>query len=321
MRKYFAFFSLIFLLNACVNQVNTSNQIPQWYIKPLSNNGENLYGVAEGYSLEEATKAALADAAARLMVTISSQSTLLREENQASVNEEMRQQIKQNIEKIDFTNYQVSNSQQVGSKIYVEVKIPRQTFIIAQKEKLSFLEKQISDLNNNISGQNIIQKRNTWLKIADLQEQAIILTKMIDLENNSLKPKMMMLAKAQNELNSLNQNVEFYFEINSAPSIANVIKNALNKEKIQIAKSASNSPSQIKINISDKSSTANIYGSYITKLRITFENIAQGKIIASNEIEVSGSSVISEKESYLSAISSLKEKINDEGILKIIGII
>jgi hypothetical protein len=43
-------------------------------------------------------------------------------------------------------------------------------------------------------------------------------------------------------------------------------------------------------------------------------------VVASNTLEVTGSSSISEKESYFAALKSFEEKISEDGILKIIGI-
>ena len=95
-----------------------------------------IYGVAEGFTLEEATKTALADAAGRLMVSISSESELIKEENQNSYNEEMRQKVRQSIEKISFAGYEVSKSEQVDKKFYVEVSVERDPFIKEQKERV-----------------------------------------------------------------------------------------------------------------------------------------------------------------------------------------
>jgi hypothetical protein len=58
----------------------------------------------------------------------------------------------------------------------------------------------------------------------------------------------------------------------------------------------------------------------MTKLEIDFENIAAGNVVASNSVEVTGSSAISEHESYLASLTSLEEKIAKDGILKIVGI-
>ena len=123
------FFTFLLLITFAESSFSKSNDLPSWFIKPRANNIDMIYGVAEGYTLEEATKTALADAAGRLMVSISSESELIKEENQNSYNEEMRQKVRQSIEKISFTGYQVSKSEQVDKKLYVEVSIERDPFI------------------------------------------------------------------------------------------------------------------------------------------------------------------------------------------------
>lgn len=316
LKKIFLPFVFIALITSCKSD-KKSTELPSWYLMPKQNNSLSLFGVAEGFTLEEATKSALADAAARLIVTISSESTLLREENQNSANEEMRQQIKQNIEKIDFTNFKLSHSQQIAAQIYVEVEIARDDFIAAQKEKMLFLDRQISDLNKNIATQNLIQKRNSLTTILDLAKQSEILARILQL---NLKEKLAMIANTQNELNKLTDKVEFYFEINSPNEISAIIKNSLNKERIKISKVENSNSNQVKIAIHSQVNSGNIYGAYISKIKIDFENKVSEKIIASNSIEVSGSSAISEKESYSAALVSLKEKILQDGILKILGI-
>ena len=75
------------------------------------------------------------------------------------------------------------------------------------------------------------------------------------------------------------------------------------------------------IRVRSNSTQNKIYEAFITKLQIDFENLAEGKVVASNKIEVTGSSAISEKESESAALAALVEKISQDGILKIIGIL
>lgn len=322
MNKVFLLFLTIFCLTSCSGskKANSTTGTPSWYISPKQNNAENLYGIGEGFSLEDATKSALTDAAARLMVSISSTSTLLREENKFDVNEESRRQIKQNIEKIDFTNFQVSRSEKIGANFFIETEIPRFPFISAQKENIAFLEKKVADLEKNLTATNPIQKRASLLKIVDLSKQIELSSRILNGagENVSLKEKLSRLADFENQLNLINNKIEFYFEINSPKEISQLIRNALNKEQISITKI----PHANSVTIKIKSASRNneIYGANITKLHLDFENILNGKTIASSSFEVTGSSVIGEKESYLSAVKSLEEKISKDGILKIIGI-
>jgi hypothetical protein len=331
MKKLAAIFLSLTLLNSCADnhKVKAQNSaLPSWYVKPKQNDAQNLYGAAQGNSVEEATKYALVDAASRLMLTISSQSELLREENKTDSNEEMRQKVSQNIEKIDFINFKVSQSEQLGALFYAEVQIQRDPFIADQKDKLNFLENQISDLEKIVVSQasqaNIIQKRVALLKILDLSTRLELSGRILSGagENVDVKTKLGKIANYKNQLNLLSNKLEFYFEINSPKEVAQIIRSSLNKEKIKIASSRNSAnPYQVMMKIKSSNNSNKIYGAYITKTQIDFENYAADKVVASSTIEVTGSSTISEKESYAAAITALQDKINDEGILKILGII
>lgn len=307
------------LLFSCAHEIVGE---PSWYISPKQNDSETLYGISVGANLEEATKGALADAAARLMVSVSSETTLLREENNNNASEEMRQQVKQNIEKIDFTNFEVSRSKKVGEEIFVEIEIERAPFIRDQKEKIIFAEKQVTDLEKNLPTSNIIQKRVSLSKILTLEKQIELSSRILAGagENINLTEKLERFASFQNQFNQLTDKIEFYFAINSTKEISDIIRTALNKEQIKISTTRGGS-NQIAIAIKSSSEDGEIYGSYMTKLRIDFQNISEGKVIASNAVEVTGSSVVSTKEARAAALKALEEKISSEGILKVIGII
>lgn len=323
-KKILALLSVIFLVASCASSVSKADETPSWYIKPKQNNASNLYGVAEGFTLEEATKYALADAASRLMVSISSESNLIREENQNSTNEEMRQQVRQSVEKISFTNFQVTNSKKLGQNFFVEVQIERDPFINEQKERVAFVEKKISDLEKDSAGKNPIQRRNSLLKILDLGKELDLKSRILAGagENINLKEKLTRIANFQNQFDKMSDKIEFYFEINSPKEVAKVIRTALNKEKIKIASSRNSADSgQIVIRIKSSSRSNKIYEAFMTKLEVDFENVSGEKVLASNSVEVTGSSTISEKESYLASLKSLEEKIEQDGILKILGII
>lgn len=323
MNKVFAILLTLLAIVSCRSNNIASTNLPSWYASPKQNDSQNIYGVAVGANLEEATKAALADAAARLMVNISAQSTSLSEEDKNGVNQEIRQQISQNIEKIDFTNFKVQRSQQVGAQLYVEVAIERSPFINDQKEKVAFAERQVDDLSKNLDKSNPIQKRVSLTKILDLQKQIELSSRILqgNGENINLAEKLKHYADFKNQFNQITNQIEFYFEINSAREIAQTIRTALNKEKIKIANSRSNSANQIVIAIKSSSTTNQIYGAYLTKLKVDFANLSNNKTVASNTVEVTGSSTLGEKESYVAAVKSLEDKIAQDGILKVIGII
>ncbi len=318
MKKLLSAFLLIFTFSC--SSTAPSGDI-SWYLSPTQNNAQSIYGVGQGHTLEEATKSALSDASARLSTTISSTSTTLLEESKYDVNEEFRQQINQNIEKIEFPNFEVTRSTTKDAATYVEVSIDRRQFVNLQKEKIEFLDNQIRNINESVRKQNIIQQRSSYTKIIDLGKQSEILTRIIyPASNGELKKKLKTISRAKYRLSKLNNKFEFHFKSKGNSDIYRIIQKYLNKSGIVISSVKTNQSNQIVMAIKSSSTTGEVYGSYITKLKINFKNYSGNKVVASNNIETSGSSTIGRNESYQAAIASLDEKVKEEGVFKVLGV-
>jgi SAM-dependent methyltransferase len=215
-------------------------------------------------------------------------------------------------------------SEKISNKFYVEVEIERQPFINEQKERVVFIEKKINGLDKNSQGKNPIQRRNSLIKINELAKELELKSMIIrgSGEVFDLKDKLALIAKFQNELEKSSDKIEFFFDLGSPKEIVQIIRSALNKEKLKITnKLNKNDDNQVIIKIENFSKTNHIYEAHMTKTKIDFENLSQGKILASNSIEVAGSSTISEKESYNASLKSLEEKIEKDGVLKVLGIL
>jgi len=249
---------------------------------------------------------------------------LTRQEDSNNAHEEIRQKVKQSVEKISFSNFKTSKSEKIENKFYIEVEIERQPFINEQKERVVFIEKKINDLDKNSQGKNPIQRRNSLIKINELAKELELKSMIIrgSGEVFDLKDKLALIAKFQNELEKSSDKIEFFFDLGSPKEIVQIIRSALNKEKLKITnKLNKNDDNQVIIKIENFSKTNHIYEAHMTKTKIDFENLSQGKILASNSIEVTGSSTISEKESYNASLKSLEEKIEKDGVLKVLGIL
>ncbi|MBL6664497.1 MAG: LPP20 family lipoprotein [Rickettsiales bacterium] len=291
---------------------------PIWYINPTQNNAEFIYGTAQGYTLSQATKLALADAAAKLMTTISASTSTLMQENNYDTYDEVRQKVSENIEKITFSNYTISKSQKINQNHFIEVSIPRQEFLRQQKQRLNIIKKKIIQLDQSSKNTNAINRRNNLLTINALAKEAEL--KLRILQDKNIDQELERLLKYQLELEKFTNKVEFYISTTNQV-IKDLITKYLNKENIKISRSANTSKDQIILKISLEQDTHYILNNYITKTHITFKNIINNNVIASNKITLSGSSTINKKQSFLSSIKELDERLEREDILQIIGIL
>lgn len=320
MKKLSISLLLVLFFVGCVTQ---KKEIPLWYIQPTQNDRANLYGVAEGFTLNEATKSALVDAASRLMTTVSSSSQLIREEGSFGFHEDMHQKIEQNIDKINFVNFKVSKSNRVEGKFYVEVSIDRAGFVDDQMKKLSAAEQEVNTIDNYSKNRDIISRRNALVKINELNRDLELSARILNGAgmNVDLESRMAKISEFKVLLSLFSDRIEAYFDPESPKEISEIIRNALNKEEIKIVhKRDPRNGNQIAIKITIGKKSSEIYGAYMTKLSIDFANIVGSKVVAGNQIEVSGSSSISKKESYAATLKSLEEEIKKKGVMKVLGL-
>lgn len=305
------------------NALAAKDEMPKWFTSPKQNNSQHLYGIGSANTLEEATKYALVDLASRLIVSISAESQLIREENQQSFNEEMRQKVQQSIEKISFSNYETSNSTEQNGKFFVEIKVEKQPFVNQQQEQISFLQQKITDLDKLLAGANFLQKQLTLNKILILAKELELKSRIIagTGEKLDLSATLSMIAKYQDQLNKATINAEFYFSKDSKSKLTNILKKYLNKQGFIVANQEKpNSKQQVLVKANYISTASFLYSAYMVKLKITFENIVQGNTIASNSIEITGNSTINEDEAINSALTELGNRLDKDGILSILGI-
>jgi len=316
---------ILLLLSSCINshQIKNLDELPKFYTSPKQNNQSILYGVGEGYNLNSATKSALINASSKLMTNISANIKLLSKSYNDNISEQYRQQINEKLEKITFNNYQISNSANFNNKIYVEIAIDRNNFIKQNVQKIKNLNQRFKNLSQNIEQKNIIDQYRNLKKINSKLYEAKILNIILDsvkYKNINYQENYQKYNQYQSQFDDLIEKMIFHIDKKSDKKIANIIKKGLSDQKIKISNKRSNLKNLIIIKINQEEVSDKIYGSFIVKLRVNIELINQGKILATNLIESSGSSVISKKEARNSAILEIYNKIQEDSIENILSL-
>ena len=319
---------ILLFLSSCLsfnqNKIQTLQSLPGFYISPKQNDSVNLYGLGAGYNLHSATKSALSNASSKLMTNISANTKMLAKSYNDNVSEQYREQINEKLEKITFNNYQISNSANFNNQIYVEIAIDRQNFIKQNSQKLNNLNQRFKNLSKNLEQKNIIDQYRNLTKIQRKINEARILNIILD----SIKYRGINYQKNyqnynsyQNSFNNLIEKMLFKIDLKSDKDITRIIRKGFSDQKIKITTRNSKSKNLILLKIEKEQISDKVYGSFIVKLRVNFSLINQGKILASNIIESSGSSVISRKEAKNSAILEIYKKIEEESIERVVGLI
>lgn len=313
---------LSLIISSCFSKNNS--QEPIWYLNPSANNANFIFGVGQAKSQSEATKAALVDMASRLIVTISAQSSTLINENNFGIYDEIRQKISQNIEDITFINYQMSNSLKIKDNYFIEVTANKDEFFNDQLQRFRILNKKITNIDQSSSKTNIVSRKTKLLQINQLIKEANLKLTLLRANNKLSNPNKYQdrYLKYQNELENITNKIEFFLDDKMNPTLKNIITKSLNDKNIKISQQKNpKNKQQIFLKISQQISSKKIYNNFITQNNLTFKNIVNNKIIASNKITINGSSVISAKQSQINAFKEFDQRLKQENILAIIGIL
>lgn len=327
-RQFFSNLLLLFTISCSTYKVPDS-KLPSWYITPKTNNSISIYGVGEGYTSEEATKSALNNLSSKLMTSISSETTMVLEENKFGTNEENRRRINEVVAKTTFNNYQITNSAQQNNKIYVEIAVSRPGFTENYSSRLFKINENMSKLFRQAESKSILEKRNSLLKISDMAKEAETISYILSGlgfsdYNFNLDQNLKLYNSYNLAYDQILDQIEFFIvrSDNTNTRVIDLIRSDLNKRKIKIStrKDITNNNLVFSVIKSD-ATNYKIYGSFITKLRVDISIYSNNsKLIASNFVETTGNSIINQEEALNAAISAFGERISKEGILGIVGI-
>lgn len=121
---------------------------PSWYTEEQKDTASAFYGVGEGETSEEATKAALNDIASKIAVTVQSKYKSEQKLNNAEYSNIAENTIVANVKKMKFNNYQVAKKTSSGDTYYALVKVDR---MLLADEKTTELDSAAQKLESEYS--------------------------------------------------------------------------------------------------------------------------------------------------------------------------
>ena len=192
---------------------NGKTAYPRWYITPVNNDSQYLYGTGSGEDMDTAVKNALVDISSKLSLSISSSSNIYKE-SYRDYREYTQKSVKEDIfaktEELTFNNYEVIKSARLRYNSFAAlVRVKKQT--LAQN-----LKKQIDTLYKELDIQKkILSKKDPLTRYLQYSE----LMKRLSLE----KAKVDILKTLEDEYNDK----LFY-------NILNTMTQTLGKEKSDI---------------------------------------------------------------------------------------
>ena len=318
---------VVILINSCNLAHNglVSKSPPKWYIEQQQNDQQFFYGAASGQAIEDAKLSALNELQSRISSNISSATQIIKEENSDYASSDFFQSIKQHIEKIQINNFVVDKAEQIDGNYFVQVKIGRQEFIDDLKQRLDYIQVR-NDANYDQSQDNDIVNQKKTLEAIDARNQEAERINFILLnidDNHDFAEVSDGIINYQQKLSEITKKIEIFLELENVPkNIEIALMKAVNKSGIKITEKINRqNDNLVIINIASKATHRIIYNSNISKIILTFKMISsKGKILATNQLEISGSSLINKEEAVNAAVAQFEDEISKKGILNIIGL-
>ena len=319
-KKLFLIFILFFLVGCSQKPVQNENSvqaIPSWYLTALSNSETHLYGVGEGKSLQEAKNSALNDTASRLSVTLDSSINQYKQSVSYNTTQSYQKKITENInvevKSIHFTNANIEQSQVVGNSFFVLMKVNRQELFRHYKNEFDLSQSTIDMTLKNSQNKPILEKIYVLEKLLPTLDkatsQAIILSA-INPHFNS-QDYLMKQTAIRNDINTLKDQLKIKIATNLSQKLfANELIDLLNQEGYKVTSSEHNL--EIQLNHTVNYSIA--LGWEIAKVSTTISVISAGKIVSNHSISSVGRSSSSQENALLNASKIFRQEAAKKGL-------
>lgn len=320
--KYFLLLILVILVQGCIGEkkqynLNIPDSVPTWYINSPINTPIHLYGIGEGDSIKEAKANSLNDMSSRLLVRIESSLETKKSTSLDFYEKEVNQDIKVDIEQIQYTNVKIDKNSFLDYKYYILTKVNRNQQFEEKKKEFDILDKKLTKKYNSLKRKNTYEKiiilENMKESIAKNKKRAFILYAIKNefnygkyFEKYSDYIELIQTLKNQLKVSIRSDEYHNYFK--------DILTDEMNKDNYKIS---SNNP-DIKISIKNKKRYSNSRGWIIVKISSTISIISKGKTVSNNIINTIGRSTSSKENAVQDASIEFSQLINDKGLNKLL---
>lgn len=296
-------------------------QLPSWYVNAPENTTLYIYGEGQGDSLEEAKTNGLDAMAAKLVVSVSSSikstTNTSTDGKASSYSKDVSKSVKQDVEKIKFTNAKAVESVNLSDTFYVLMKVNREKLFDNKKKEFDINDKRVDTQFNSLSNYTKLEQIHTlqemYPKVIDGKRQAIVLNA---IKNDfDQKPFIEKYDSYIDAIYDLKNNSVIVVKSNSKDRyFADQLIDQLNKDQYKISRD--NGDITIKINNKIKYSMAR--GWNVAKVATTLSVLADGKIVSNRTISTVGRSSTSKESALESASLMFLKKVKEETLDKVI---
>jgi len=298
------------------SMLQTSDTIPNWFYSPPTSD-KYFYGAGEGNNIIESKNGALNFIAGEIQTAISSSfsksETYTNNNGNTNFYKSVRNKLRAEVQKINFTNIEIVKTVKVDNKIYVLLRVDKLKLFNSLKTKFEILDNEIDTEIKTSEKYSLLDQLITLNKIEPKISQAISQATILNTLNSNFD-----VTKYTQKYNSyLSKKTEILhkltFSVTSNDLFGQKLIEVLNTQGYKIS---NHSNIQIKTNKQIRNSVT--YGMHIARVTINIQVIAKNKILNSNSIECKGISNTT-SQAIAKAANNFKQKLEKLGINKLLG--
>jgi hypothetical protein len=291
---------------------------PDWFAKVPMDTAQYIYATRDGSTKEEAISNALNAIASKIRVSVESSSSVhtnIRIENDdEDFSKDSTQIIKNNVEKIEFSNYKVKKEKKISNEKYV---------VLLQVDKLLNAKLLLSKIDTDIAKYNQLLATNHKNPIATVKtyNNAIKQIKnrnLIDcstiknfMPDSNVDGKINQLLDIEKKMTQYQGNIIFAINGNNA-----AYQNILTKQITQKGFRTSGGSSTINISMTVNETKLKVLGSNILKSIIQLTVKSNGTVIGQSRISVGAKSRTGYDQARDFVLQKFEVRLRDKNIIE-----
>jgi len=315
----------IILSLGCGKQESKPVVYPTWYTNPPQNSATTLYGVADGNSVQDAKRKALAAISESLLVTINSSNQNTQASVRTNGNEQTlsssRQSVKSATKQISFTNAKITQQSALNYRYQVLVEVDKQTLFTTQKSKLDAMIDQATLRIENSKEVALFTQFITLKSTLSSEKEAMANVEILTALNASFDATYVkqFYKKSTKELANLKKRLRIGFTSDAlSKGYVNTFSAAITAQGLSVV--ASNRANTL-IKLSATELTSTIYGYKVANVTLNISVVtSQGSAISQNNLKLSGKSKFDYIQARAQSAKVLNKRITQEGIFTLLGV-
>ncbi len=311
-------FSLILIgvLASCASTPKVTT--PNWYINPIANQGNKLYGVGQGLSKKAAKQRALEDILQFISVELATQSTSSQTVSLGQLSSSYNQKSKISTSNIQFTKVTEEQTAQSGVDYYMQVSVNKSDIVDSLNKKANKhareLKAAVSEKNSSpIDSLLTLNKQQKALK--ELVELTPLLSS-FDPHYSEIEHERLIQQFIKKRASLVKQ---FSIKIDAPDTLTPLVDSIYSYFNRQNVLKVSAKPDLL-IVLRESSQQSSLYGSTTAEVSLNIQlKDRKNTVIYKENVKKSASSVTSFAKAKTSAITQLAKQVNDLNSIKHLG--